>query len=294
MTLREALAAAERRLAVAGCDTPALDARVLLGHVTGRDHAGLLAHDLDALGSGEAVFEALVRRREAREPIAYLTGQKEFYSVSFEVGPPVLVPRPETELLVEAGLSFLGPRAGAAVADVGTGSGAVAILLARDSQAVVTALDLSIDALAVARRNAVRLLPGPARARLHFLRGNLTACLPGGSVDLVAANPPYLTDEEMRTASPELAFEPRIALDGGTADGLGVVRELIADARRILRPGGRLLCEIGVRQGDAVVEVASALGFVAAEVLRDLEGRPRLFSADAPESGGEPGVTGRG
>jgi len=290
VNLREALARAEARLAAAGCATPGLDARVLLGQVTGLGHAGLLAHGRDALGARAARFETLVRRRERREPVAYLTGRKEFFSRSFEVTPAVLVPRPETERVVEAGLVFLRlGRDRATVVDVGTGSGAIAITLAAQCDgARITALDSSPGALAVARNNARRLLAGEPGARLDLLLADLTTSIAPGSVDLVVANPPYLSRQEMRQASPELGFEPPHALAGGGRDGLEVVRRLLGDARRVLRAGGRLLCEIGAAQGDSAREIASGLGFAAVEVLLDLEGRARVLKADAAiaEAGG--------
>ncbi len=281
MNLREALAVAERRLAAAGCETPALDARVLLGHVTGRDHAGLVAHDRDPLGAQAAAFEAALGRREKREPVAYIVGEKEFFSLPFVVGPDVLVPRPETELLVEAGAPFLrGGRRSPTVVDVGTGSGVLAVCLARECpDARVFGLDRSAGALRIARANAVRLLDSSEPVGL--LLGDLTACLRADSVDLLVSNPPYLTPAELAGAAPELGFEPRLALEGGDADGLGAVRALLADAGRVLRPGGRLLCEIGAGQGVFASEVASGLGFRGVGVLRDLEGRARVLRADA-------------
>ncbi|MDG2306200.1 MAG: peptide chain release factor N(5)-glutamine methyltransferase [Candidatus Binatia bacterium] len=290
--MREALAAAERRLEAAGSETPELDARVLLGHVSGRNDAGLLAHDRDPLGPFEEAFEALLRRREGGEPVAYLTGHKEFFSLSFEVGPDVLVPRPETELLVEEGVAFVVARGeNCRVVDVGTGSGAIAVSLAYELSScggpagcsTIVAVDRSGEALAVARRNAERLLPVATNVEpaLSFTRGDLSRGLAADSVDLVVSNPPYLTPDELRGARRELGFEPRMALDGGSGDGLGVVRELIADSGRVLRAGGRLLCEIGAGQGIRATEIAQGLGFVEVRVLRDLAGRPRVLRADA-------------
>lgn len=285
MTLREALIAAESRLEAAGCDSPALDARVLLGHVLGFDEAAMIAHDRDPLGAAEAPFEALLRRRVAREPVAYLTGRKEFYSLSFDVGPTVLVPRPETELLVDAALEFLRPRTGPqSVVDVGTGTGAIALTIAcqmaERRDLFVLALDRSREALVMARSNADRLVATNVEPDLRFARGNLTTALPASSIDLVVSNPPYLTRAEMENAPPELGFEPSLALDGRSEDGLGVVRELFADALRVLRPGGRLLCEIGAGQQKLAMDIARGLGFGRVEVLRDLAGRPRMLRAD--------------
>lgn len=292
MTLRDALIAAERRLAAAGCETPGLDARVLLGHVTGHSEAGLIAHDRDPLGEAEEAYEALLRRREQREPVAYLTGEKEFYSLSFAVGPEVLVPRPETELLVDQALEYLAAREEArSVVDVGTGSGAIALSLRHELRGhgdlSILALDCSEEALGVARENARRLLGESTgvESGLRFAAGDLTRALDSDSVDLVVSNPPYLTRAELEEAPPELAFEPRGALDGGADDGLGLVRELVADAARVLRPGGRLLCEIGHEQGKVATEIAEGLGFARVQVLRDLGGRARVLRGDATVAG---------
>lgn len=286
MTLREALITAERRLAAAGCDTPGLDARVLLGHVTGFSEAGLIAHDRDPLGDAEAAYESLVSRRERREPVAYVTEEKEFYSLVFRVGPEVLVPRPETELLVEQALEFLSASPGARwVVDVGTGSGAVAIALRHELRArrglAILGIDCADPALAVARGNAARVVPGSTPGALDFVRADLTRALAPGSVDLVVSNPPYLTRAELDGAPPELGFEPRGALEGGGDDGLALVRALLLDAARVLRPGGRLLCEIGHQQGKVARRAAEGLGFDRVQVLRDLAGRPRVLRGDA-------------
>ncbi len=284
MTVAETLAAATRRLAVAGSDTARLDARVLLRHVTGWTEVQLITRDRDPLGGHAPAYEALVRRREDGEPVAYLIGEKEFHSLRFEVGPAVLVPRPETEGVVEAALAFLADRRdGPTIVDVGTGSGAIAVAIRHalgDRRATMLAIDCSAGALAMAVGNARRLLGGRRGDAIHFVRGDLTTAIRPGAVDLVVANPPYLTPDDLRLAPRELGFEPEGALAGGGADGLDVVRRLLADARRVLRAGGRVLCEIGSAQEISTREVARGLGFGDAEVLRDLEGRPRVLRAD--------------
>lgn len=290
MTLREALGEAERRLAAAGCETPGLDARVLLKHVTGRTDAGLIAGSRDPLDDGERRrFEDLVARRADRVPVAYLTGHREFFSVELEVSPAVLVPRPETETLVEAALEFLRGRSGSGpvtVVDVGTGTGAIPLALASEweperasgADLRLVAVDCSADALSVARRNAARGAPG----RVALLRGDLSTALRAARVDLLLSNPPYLTPAEIAAGAPELAFEPRLALDGQSSDGLHVVRRVLQEAARVLRPRARTLVEIGAEQARAVEEFALGLGFHNVEVLRDLGGRPRVLRADRP------------
>jgi release factor glutamine methyltransferase len=252
----------------------------------------LIAEDRDPLApSEESAYEAALVRRARREPVAYITGAKEFFSLTFAVDARVLVPRPETETLVEAAVAFLRERLAAGgtpvVLDVGTGSGAIAVAIAHAVAAYepasamrLVALDCSGEALALARDNARRLLVRPPA--LGFFRGDLTHAVRAESADLVAANPPYLAAAEIAGGAPELAWEPRTALDGGSTDGLGVVRELLADARRVLRAGGRILCEIGAAQAERAVELAERSGFVSARVLRDLAGAARVLVAEVP------------
>ena len=290
MTLREALGEAERRLAAAGCETPGLDARVLLKHVTGRTDAGLIAGSRDGLDEGERRrFEDLVARRADRVPVAYLTGRREFFSVELDVSPAVLVPRPETETLVEAALQFLRGRSDsgpATVLDLGTGTGAIPLAVASQWETErasgadlrLVAVDCSAGALAVARRNAARESPG----RVALVRGDLSTAVRSASVDVLLSNPPYLTPAELAAGAPELAFEPSLALDGQSPDGLHVVRRVLQEAARVLRPRGRTLVEIGAGQAGAVEEFALGLGFRDVEVLRDLGGRPRVLRADRP------------
>lgn len=286
MTVRETLAVAAARLREAGSDSPELDAEVLLGHVMGRGRAGVIARRPDALGPQHAAaFAELVARRLRREPVSLLLGCREFRSLSFVVDADVLAPRPETELLVEAALIQID--AGARrVADVGTGSGAIAISLATECAEVtglrLLAVDLSAAALGVARRNAARLLP--AGAAVGFFRGSLLEAVRHASLDLVVSNPPYLSAAELAAAPPELAFEPELALLGGDLDGLGVFRDLVVAARRVLCPEGGLLVEIGATQGEAAARVAQEEGFGAVEVLPDLAGRDRVLQARAPKA----------
>jgi len=270
------LAAAAPRLAVAGIDSARLDAELLLAHALGLDRTRLYARLRDAVADDAAArFAALLMRRARREPVAYLTGEQEFWSLPFEVGPAVLIPRPETELLVELAGRLAPPPV--AILDVGTGSGCIAVALARELEAArITATDLSPDALAVARRNAAR--HGVA-ARLSFVAGDVYAGLPAAArFDLIASNPPYLAPGD--AVSPELAFEPGAALWAG-ADGLDVIRRLLAGAPPRLRPGGHLLVEIGAAQAEPVRALAQASGLAEARVVADLAGLPRVLVARA-------------
>jgi release factor glutamine methyltransferase len=317
-TVAEALADAQKRVAAAGADTPALDVEVLLAHVLGWSRARLIAERRAPLSAPEERrFAGLVERRCRREPVAYLTGEREFWSLPLEVDARVLVPRPETERLVEVALEIVArlaaerePGAVLRVVDVGTGSGAIALALAyglaertrrvsdpavERAAVEIVALDRSAAALEVARRNAVRLGSGRARA-LRFLRGDLLQALADASVDLIVANPPYLSDTDLAAAPAELGFEPREALVGGDLDGLGVIRRLIHEGRRALRRGGFLVSELGEGQGWAVRSVAVAAGFAEAEIAADLGGRERVLVArqGASRGGGprEPGEVG--
>ncbi|HEV2074230.1 MAG TPA: peptide chain release factor N(5)-glutamine methyltransferase [Thermomicrobiales bacterium] len=257
MTIQETLHRATSRLAAGGIETARLDAEVLLRHVLGVDRTQLFLRYPDALPEDtDAAFEALVRRRLDGTPVAYLTGTREFMALPFQVGPGVLIPRPDTEPLVEWALGWLMDRPTARVADIGTGSGAIAISLAAHLPSTfageIVAIDTSPDALGVARRNADNLLPPPRQAWLRVAEGPLTRTLTG-QVDLLLANLPYLTPKQI-SENPDLDAEPRLALDGG-ADGLDLIREVIADLPRVLSSGGAAGFEIDPAQEDSVVSL---------------------------------------
>ena len=282
MILREALDAAAGRFEAAGCDTPMLDAEVLLGFVLRRDRSGLVARRADPLGQADAeAFAALCQRRLDREPVSHLIGVREFYGRSFVVNSGVLAPRPETELLVETALEVID--AGALrVVDVGTGSGAVALTLALERSGLpglqLAAFDLSREALRVAASNAETLLP--AAARLPLVQGDLLEACGMGGWDLVVSNPPYIRESSLADSMPELAFEPKMALVGGDCDGLGVIRRLVKSAWAQLSPGGSIVFEIGADQGAAAAAVVSEAGFRQVVVLRDLAGHDRVVRAE--------------
>lgn len=267
--LAEILAAARRQIARA-------DAEVLLAHVLELPRSALIARDTDRVAAAAAErFEQLVRRRAAGEPVAYLRGLKEFWSLTLEVGPAVLIPRPETELLVEWALECLDAGRGAALADLGTGSGALAIALAKERpRARVTATDRSASALDVARRNAQH-----HGARIEFVEGDWWAPLAGRRFDLVVANPPYLAEHDPHLA--DLAFEPAAALTAG-ADGLAALRAIVDGSAGHLAPGGWLLLEHGMGQGAAVRERLARAGFAEVQTRRDLAGLERATGGRLP------------
>ncbi|MBV8431792.1 MAG: peptide chain release factor N(5)-glutamine methyltransferase [Solirubrobacterales bacterium] len=264
LTVREAVLGAARVLTEAGCESPRLDAELLLGHVLGAGRAALVLDadsELDQIAADR--FAALVSRRVAREPVAYILGRKEFRRVTLAVDPRVLIPRPETELLVEVGLSL---PAGARVVDVGTGSGAVALALKDERPDLeVWGSDLSRDALAVAQVNSERL-----NLDVHWLQGDLLDGVPGG-FDAGLANLPYVAVGA--PLAPEITgYEPPAALFAGP-DGLDDIRRLADQA------AGRLpllALEVGLDQGQAVSGLLRQVGFGSVEILADLAGHDRV------------------
>ncbi len=274
-TIAGALHAAARRLAEQGFPSPRLDAEVLLRHVLGLDRTAFFLRLHDPLSPTDRQrFEALLARRLAGEPVAYLTGEREFMGLPFAVGPGVLVPRPETELLVEWALIWLTDRAHATVIDVGTGSGAIALSLAYHlpGNAVhrIIGADISRAALRFARQNRSRL--GLER-RVHLVCGDLVAWCRGPAA-LILANLPYLRPDQI-AANPDLAAEPRLALEAGP-DGLDLYRRLLADAGRVLAPDGAIGLEIDPSQADtAVALMVAALPDARITVRPDLAGLPR-------------------
>ena len=277
--LHDVLAAAARRLRDAGLDAAGAtaDTDVLARHLLGWTRAHLLAHRRDPAPAAFAErLAALVERRADRVPVAYLTGTREFHGLDFDVTPDVLIPRPETELAVEAALAALPPPgAGVRVVDVGTGSGCIAVAMAvARPDARIVGLDRSRLALTVARRNARRHGVGD---RIAFVAGDLlTALAAQPAADVVVSNPPYIAADSPDVAVDVARHEPPSALYAGP-DGLDIVRRLLADAGRVLRPGGRLVMEIGAGQADAVAAAAARTGGWAAAVFQpDLQGIPRV------------------
>lgn len=284
MNLRECWIAAADRLDGA-VDDSRIEAEVLLRHVLGWDRARFFASLRDPVDEDAASrMGMLLRRRAGGEPLAYIVGSREFYGLDFHVDPRVLVPRPETELLVDAVIKYADRRRGdgaISICDVGTGSGAVAVALtAHLPGAIVYATDLSANAIEVARLNVWR---HGVSDRVHLLRCDLLSGLPG-PVDVIVSNPPYVRSSEIPTLQREVQREPRAALDGGP-DGMAVMRRLFDNAPAFLRPGGFMAVEIDPRQRDASLEMAgNALTGASITCADDLAGRPRAIVLETPSA----------
>jgi release factor glutamine methyltransferase len=255
---------------------PRLDAELLLMKVLGCDRAFLLTHPDAPLASGQSeIYEAWLDRRAAHEPIQYILGEQEFFGLTFSVTPDVLIPRPETEHLVEALLERVPHGEPLRIADVGTGSGAIAVALAVSlPQAEVVALDISQPALAIARRNAER---HHVSERIHFVTSDLLAAVAGESFDAIVSNPPYVAEGDRASLEPQVRdYEPAHALFAGSS-GLDIYERLIPQARALLKQDGWLVMEMGQGQDDALAHLLSGwrnLGFIS-----DLRGIPRVACA---------------
>ncbi|HEY0659944.1 MAG TPA: peptide chain release factor N(5)-glutamine methyltransferase [Lysobacter sp.] len=257
----------------------ARDAGLLLAHALGKPRSWLFAHADDPLPEDVAVhFEALVARRHAGEPVAYLVGHRGFWCFDLQVSPATLIPRPETELLVELALARLPDDRELRIADLGTGSGAIALALAHERpRAQVIATDASAGALAVARGNAEHLQLG----NLEFRHGDWFAPLAGEHFDLIASNPPYVAADDAHLVEGDLRFEPRVALTPG-GDGLDAIRVIAREAPAHLVSGGWLLLEHGWEQGEAVRVLLGEAGFTEVGTERDLEDRDRVTLGRKP------------
>ena len=281
-TIAETLLQTRTTLAVSGVGEAPLEAELLLGLALGMDRSGLYASLAEQVSeTGHEYLERLVRRRQAREPLAYLAGKREFFGLEFKVGPGVFIPRPETELLVEHAISLVQTRfhrGDAVIADVGTGSGSVAVSLAVHlSRSRLYGSDISETAIATARANAEA---HGVEERITFLNGDLLKPLPEVA-DLVVANLPYLRDSSVASLEPEISrYEPRAALNGGV-DGLDLVRRLLCQAPRHLHPKGALLLELDPEQMDGASRAALD-SYPEARLyrLKDLAGSERVLVID--------------
>lgn len=275
MRVDAAVAWALARLTEAGVDAPRRTALWLLEHAAGVSPTAAVAYPERLLDDDEAsAFETAVERRASGVPLQHIVGEQEFHGLAFEVTPDVLIPRPETEILVDAAVARWRKRTrnGEWIVDVGAGSGCIPVVLAREcAGARVAAVDLSASALAVARRNAAR-----HQADVWLIRGDLVSAL-DGPLEIVTANLPYIPDDDIPTLQREVRdHDPRLALAGGP-DGLDLYRRLLKDVPRVLAPDGVLFCELGIGQADAFSEIATDCGLSVDERRLDHAGIPRVM-----------------
>ncbi len=275
LTLVQAWTSARDRLKAAGVDSPVIDARLLLEAAADATRIDLLTDPYRELTPAQAErLEDYVQRRTRREPVSHILGRKGFWKIMVGVNSDVLTPRPETEVVVDHALRAFEEHQAFSMLDLGVGSGAIALaILAERPAARGLGVDVSEEALAVARENAANL--GLA-SRLALLRGDWTTGLPDDGFELVVSNPPYIPSRDIETLAPEVRdHEPRLALDGGE-DGLDAYRVLAPEILRVLKPGGLLLVEIGYDQGESVPPLFRAAGAEGVEVLKDLSDRHRV------------------
>jgi release factor glutamine methyltransferase len=265
----------------AGAEQARRDAQVLLGHSLGVSRAWLTAHREDSADAGMAGrFRMLLKQRAVGQPVAYLTGKREFYGREFGVTPDVLIPRPDTETLVEAALGKLPPGLRSDVLDLGTGSGCIAATLCLERPAArVVAVEISASALGVARKNAEAL-----GARIEFLQGTWFAPLSGRRFDLIVSNPPYIPGADPHLRRGDLRFEPSMALAAGN-DGLDEIRRIVGEAPEYLNPAGWLLFEHGYDQAEASRNLLLGAGFGKLVSAPDLAGIPRVAGGQLVQSG---------
>jgi len=272
-SIQQTLAEAKNLLSVV-TDQPVLEAEVLLSHVldTTRDYLHTWG-DARLTDDQSMEFANCLLRRRNQEPIAYITGHREFWSLNFYVTPDTLIPRPETELLVESVLAtYKNAKTGIRIADLGTGCGAIALALAHDQPKwQVMATDVCEQALQVAKTNAERL----GIRNISFYQGNWCAALPGEGLDVIVSNPPYIGEMEWDAYAEGLAFEPRDALVSGL-DGLDAIRTIIHSAKHYLKPSGHVFVEHGFLQGAQVRKIFAASGYGQIHSIRDLSGQERV------------------
>lgn len=273
-TIKSAMAEGAATLAASGVEAPRRDATLLLMNLLKRDRAFLIAHSEEVLtGDQPAQFRSLISRRAAGEPLQYITGRQEFFKLDFEVTPDVLIPRPETELIVEVGLEVLKHEPEPYVADIGTGSGCIAISLLHElPRARAVAIDLSPAALALAQRNAER---HQVIDRLQLIESDLFSAIGAAEpFHLIVSNPPYVPEKDMAGLQLEVRHEPRSALDGGP-DGLSIIHRLLDEAPQFLRLGGYFVFEIGFDQSEAIEHAIDKTAWRLVELREDLQGVPR-------------------
>ena len=281
--VRALIDSAAHNFAAVGIESSRLDAEVLMAEAAGVTREAIITGSIDLSPAILKKFEAMVARREKREPVAYIVGHKEFYSLDFEVSPAVLIPRPETEFVVTAALERIAGKANARVLDLGTGSGAIAIAIAVNAPtAQVTAVDISADALEVASRNARRHGVGD---RINLQLADCFDVLDGGAAlgafDAIVSNPPYLDDAEITVLEPEVRlYEPRDALSGGVG-GLLILRRIVSDAGAHLEANGELIMEMAMGHAGDVARIVVHAGLRVVDVINDFAGQMRVVRARA-------------
>ncbi|SMC38202.1 peptide chain release factor N(5)-glutamine methyltransferase [Sporomusa malonica] len=258
-----------------GIDNPRLDAEVLLSHILGKDRLYLYTQFDQPLTPEElTAYRDTVKRRAVRAPVAYITGYKEFMGLNFAVSPAVLIPRPDTEILVETALERLTSHGAPLIADLGTGSGAIIVsILTKLATGTGVAVDISPDALAVAKENAVRQ---GVDERLNLCQGDMLGPLAGKTFDAILSNPPYIPDSDIAGLSAEVRQEPRLALAGG-ADGLNFYRRIVAQGAEYLNSGGFIAVEVGIDQAGPVARLADQASRLKVEaIVKDYAGIERV------------------
>jgi len=276
VSIKNAIREATQILRDAAVTEPRREAGSLLAHLLDGDRSFVLTHGDDILADRQyQTFRTIIARRAGGEPQQYLTGHQEFFKLDFEVSPEVLIPRPETELIVEAALELSRDDPALVIGDIGTGSGCIAISLLHElPAAVAVATDISRAALNVAQSNAER--HGVLR-RLTLVESDcFSEVHVAEAFSLITSNPPYVSDDELRDVQREVTFEPRAALAGGP-DGLAIIRRLLVDARPFLRSGGHLMFEMGFGQSNAVEQLIDLRVWKLLEIRKDLQGIPRTF-----------------
>ena len=274
---RQLIAEGATELASAGIVNPRLDAETMLAAACYSSRAAVISGLAEVNKIARERYAAMIARRMRREPLAYILGHKEFYSLEFEVTPAVLIPRPETETVVSAAHELIQDRLHTRVCDLGTGSGAIALAIAANAPtAQLTVTDISAEALAIARRNAARLkLASRVRFRLADWFEPMDSMEPLGRFDLIVSNPPYISDDQIAGLAPEIChYEPRAALAGGR-DGLELYRRIAPALTDHLEQHGSAIMEIGADQSAAVTEIMRDAGAISIQVVRDLAGLPR-------------------
>ena len=260
ISLRELYTLGRDRLRKSGIENPELESSLLLSKVLGINKTDIYAHPEREVGSdGVKEFDRLLERRLKGEPVAYILGEKEFHSRTFIVNPSVLIPRPETEILVEEAIRVIEVFSSPLVVDVGTGSGCIAVTIACGHQgARILAIDISFNALRVARMNAEK---HGVSSRISFICADLLSCLKEESLDVVVSNPPYVSTADFYNLETEVRdFEPKLSLFGG-GDGLNHIRKIASQAARVLKSGGWCIIEIGVNQSEKAAEIFEGAGF---------------------------------